>query len=158
MTSPFNIQRDNLQSTEIAQFLQEHLDDMHAESPPESVHALDLSALRQPNIHFWSMRDGLGGAVVACGALKLHNHSEAEIKSMRTAASFRGRGIATQMLNHIEQAAKANGVQTLYLETGSPDYFAPARALYSKHGFTQCGPFADYAEDPYSVFMSKKLE
>ncbi|MEO0459011.1 MAG: GNAT family N-acetyltransferase [Cyanobacteria bacterium P01_A01_bin.114] len=149
------IREDDLTSQQIADFLQEHLDEMHATTPLESVHALDLEALRAHNITFWSVWQG--DELVGCGALKALDASSGEIKSMRTARAHRGKGIASKMLEHIIQEAERRAYTCLNLETGAMPEFAPARALYTRYGFEYRGPFADYVEDPNSVFMTKKL-
>ncbi|AAN57360.2 GNAT family N-acetyltransferase [Shewanella oneidensis MR-1] len=146
---------DDLKGPEIAALLQEHLDDMRATSPPESVHALDLNGLRQPNIRFWTLWDDRN--LAGCGALKWLDAEHAEIKSMRTAATYKQQGVASQILQHLINDAKAAGVQRLSLETGSMTFFQPARSLYAKFGFELCGPFADYVLDPNSVFMTKNI-
>ncbi|MFB2775715.1 GNAT family N-acetyltransferase [Shewanella xiamenensis] len=146
---------DDLKGPEIAALLTEHLEDMRATSPPESVHALDLDGLRQPNIRFWTLWDGRN--LAGCGALKWLDSEHAEIKSMRTAATYKQQGVASQILQHLINDAKAAGVQRLSLETGSMAFFLPARSLYAKFGFELCGPFADYTLDPNSLFMTKKL-
>jgi len=146
---------DDLKGPEIAALLTEHLEDMRATSPPESVHALDLDDLRQPNIRFWTLWDGRN--LAGCGALKWLDAEHAEIKSMRTAATYKQQGVASQILQHLINDAKAAGVQRLSLETGSMAFFLPARSLYAKFGFELCGPFADYTLDPNSLFMTKKL-
>jgi len=146
---------DDLTGEDIAAFLREHMDDMVAVSPPESRHALDLDGLRTPDITFWTIRDA--GRVVACGALKALSADHGEIKSMRTSRTQRGRGIASLMLSHIIDAAKTRGYRRLSIETGSMDFFKPAHALYAKHGFEPCPPFAGYREDPNSVFMTLEL-
>jgi len=146
---------DNLKGPEIAALLTEHLEDMRATSPPESVHALDLDGLRQPNIRFWTLWDGRN--LAGCGALKWLDAEHAEIKSMRTAATYKQQGVASQILQHLINDAKAAGVQRLSLETGSMTFFQPARSLYAKFGFELCGPFADYVLDPNSVFMTKNI-
>ncbi|MFB2656423.1 GNAT family N-acetyltransferase [Shewanella xiamenensis] len=146
---------DDLKGPEIAALLTEHLEDMRATSPPESVHALDLDGLRQPNIRFWTLWDGHN--LAGCGALKWLDAEHAEIKSMRTAATYKQQGVASQILQHLINDAKAAGVQRLSLETGSMAFFQPARNLYAKFGFELCGPFADYTLDPNSLFMTKKL-
>lgn len=128
---------------------------MRATSPPESVHALNLDGLRQPNIRFWTLWDGRN--LAGCGALKWLDAEHAEIKSMRTAATYKQQGIASKVLQHLINDAKAAGVQRLSLETGSMAFFQPARNLYAKFGFELCGPFADYVLDPNSLFMTKKL-
>ena len=149
------IRLDDLQDPRIVAFLEEHLRDMRAVSPPESVHALDLDGLRQPGITFWTSWDG--DLLVGCGALKELDSTHGEIKSMRTAAACRGRGVASAMMNCIISEGAARGYSRLSLETGSEDYFAPARALYARFGFAVCEPFADYRADPNSCFMTKAL-
>jgi len=150
-----DIRVDDLSSPEIAQLLREHLDDMHRHSPPESVHALDLASLRRPDITFWSVRQG--PVLLGCGALKQLDPAHGEIKSMRTAAAHLRKGVAARMLAHILDEAKRRAYRRLSLETGSMDAFLPARRLYERHGFRYCGPFGDYVEDPYSVFMTREL-
>ncbi|QYJ79107.1 GNAT family N-acetyltransferase [Shewanella acanthi] len=146
---------DDLKGSEIAALLTEHLEDMRATSPPESVHALNLEGLRQDNIRFWTLWDG--DNLAGCGALKWLDTQHAEIKSMRTAATYKQQGVASRVLQHLINEAKAKGVERLSLETGSMDFFIPARRLYAKFGFELCGPFADYGLDPNSVFMTKRL-
>lgn len=146
---------DDLSGPAIARFLQGHVEEMRSVSPPESTHALDLDGLRKPEITFWSMMDG--PTVVGCGALKELDLSHGEVKSMRTAPDQKKRGVASRVLRHIIDEARRRGYARLSLETGSYDFFAPARALYAKHGFAYCEPFAQYREDPNSVFMTKVL-
>jgi putative acetyltransferase len=146
---------DDLTHPKVALILQEHLDDMHATSPAESVHALDLEKLRQPNIRFWTawQQDELLG----CGALKTLSAKHGEIKSMRTARQHLRKGVAGKMLEHIIQQAKAQNLLYLSLETGSQVFFHPAIKLYKSFGFQFCEPFADYKVDPNSKFMTLAL-
>jgi putative acetyltransferase len=146
---------DDLRGPEIAALLEAHLDLMRSQSPPESVHALDLDSLREPEITFWTGWDN--DELLGCGALKHWAEGEGEIKSMHTAKIARGRGIAAKILTHLEGHARDIGITRLSLETGSQDGFAPARNLYAKFGYTECPPFGDYAEDPNSTFMTKAL-
>lgn len=146
---------DDLEGEAIARFLEEHIREMRSISPPESKHALDLAGLRQPNITFWSVMDG--EVIVGCGALKELDRQQGEVKSMRTAATHRKRGVGAMMLQHIINEARRRGYQRLFLETGAMPFFAPARRLYARFGFMPCAPFADYKEDPNSVFMSLML-
>jgi len=129
---------------------------MYELSPPESVHALDVSRLRSPDVSFWTVRDG--EVLLGCGALKELNPLHGEVKSMRTPASLRRRGAGRAVLTHIVQEARARGYRRLSLETGSMEAFAPAQKLYESFGFSYCGPFADYKPDPNSVFMTLALE
>jgi putative acetyltransferase len=140
---------------DIAQLLREHLEDMHRHSPPESVHALDLDGLRKPDMTFWSLRQG--PVLLGCGALKQLDPAHGEIKSMRTVTAHLRKGVAARMLAHILDEARKRAYRRLSLETGSMDAFLPARRLYERHGFRPCGPFGDYVEDPYSVFMTREL-
>jgi putative acetyltransferase len=149
------IREDDLTGQEIADLLREHLENMHEITPPGSVHALDLTALRSPNITFWTAWQG--SELLGCGALKELDSSSGEVKSMRTAKAHRRQGVASKMLEHIIQEAERRAYDYLYLETGAFPEFAPARALYTRYGFEYRGPFADYADDPNSVFMMKKL-
>lgn len=150
-----DIRIDDLSGPEIARLLQEHLDEMFLHSPPESVHALDLETLRRPEITFWTVwKDG---ALLGCGALKALDAAHGEIKSMRTAAGHQRKGVAATLMRHILRVARERGYRRLSLETGSPDAFLPARTMYERFGFEECGPFADYVEDPYSVFMTIAL-
>jgi putative acetyltransferase len=150
------IRVDDLQGPEIRALLEEHLRNMYEVSPPESVHALDLTALRRPGITFWTAWSGR--ELLGCGALKQLDPRHGEIKSMRTAATHRRQGVGRAMLDHIVTEARARGYARLSLETGSMEAFAPARTLYQSFGFTYCGPFADYVEDPNSVFMTRSLD
>ncbi|MDH6226776.1 MULTISPECIES: GNAT family N-acetyltransferase [Streptomyces] len=141
---------------DVAALLDEHLQDMYATSPPESVHALDHGTLAGAGIVFVTAR-AADGTLLGCGALKELGPDHGELKSMRTTAAARGRGIASAVLEHLTGLAERGGYRRLSLETGVEDYFAAARRLYARHGFTECGPFADYTEDPNSVFMTKAL-
>lgn len=149
------IRADDLRGPEIAKLLAAHLDYCRASSPPESTHALDLDALRAPGITFWSGWDA--DRLMGCGALKELDDFHGEIKSMHTAAAYRGRGVALGLLKHIVEEARSRSYRRLSLETGSMAAFAPARALYARFGFITCGPFGDYILDPNSVFMTFEL-
>ncbi|MEL6505856.1 MAG: GNAT family N-acetyltransferase [Pseudomonadota bacterium] len=149
------IQPDALQGSEIAALLETHLDLMRSVSPPESVHALDLDALRADHITFWSAR--LEGDLVGCVALSELNPTHGEIKSMHTRQVRRGTGIGQALYDTLEKEARSRSYERLSLETGSTDDFLPARRLYARNGFEECGPFADYELDPFSTFMTKVL-
>ncbi|MEU0505701.1 GNAT family N-acetyltransferase [Nocardia sp. NPDC005998] len=146
---------DDLSGPEVAALLTQHLAEMYDNSPADSVHALDLDALRGPAITFWSAWED--SELAGCGALNQLDATHGEIKSMRTATDRTGRGIAATLLGHLIAEARARGYHRLSLETGASDYFAPAQRLYARHGFEVCPPFADYLEDPHSVFMTRTL-
>jgi putative acetyltransferase len=150
------IRVDDLAGSEIRALLAEHLHNMHQLSPPESVHALDLNDLRKPEITFWTV--WFQGELLGCGALKELTPAHGEIKSMRTASAHRRKGVGRAMLQHIIAEARNRSYTRLSLETGSMPAFEPARSLYESFGFTYCSRFADYIEDPNSVFLTRTLE
>jgi putative acetyltransferase len=149
------IKIDDLRGSEIAALLEEHLQNMYLITPPESVHALDIEALRKPEITFWSAWED--SVLYGCGALKQINPAHGEVKSMRTVSLYRRKGIASALLTHIIDVSKQRGYKKLNLETGSMKEFNPARTMYEKFGFSYCDPFEGYSEDPNSVFMVKYL-
>ena len=149
------IELDDPARPDVFALLEEHLRSMHELSPPESVHALDVSRLKSPDIAFWTVRDG--NTLLGCGALKELDPEHGEVKSMRTPAALRRRGAGRAVLSHILQEARARGYRRLSLETGSMDAFVPAQMLYESFGFSYCGPFAGYKPDPNSVFMTLEL-
>ena len=128
---------------------------MRQMSPPESVHALDLSGLLKPEITFWTIWSN--GELLGCGALKELTPAHGEIKSMRTSSAHRRQGVARAMLEHIMAEGRRRSYARLSLETGSMPAFEPARRLYESFGFTYCPPFADYTDDPNSVFLTRTL-
>lgn len=152
-----HLRLDDLSDPRIAAFLEEHLADMRRVSPPESVHALDLDRLRQPGIRFWTLWSDDTDELLGTGALKQLDATHAEVKSMRTRATRRGQGLGGLMLLHLMDQAGASGITRLSLETGSQDFFAPARALYERHGFVSCEPFGDYHPDPNSAFYTRTI-
>lgn len=146
---------DDLSSGKVIKLLEEHLSDMYANSPPESIHALDVDSLKSPEITFFSC--WFGDELQGCLAIKQLTSKHIELKSMRTSNTARKSGVASHLLTHVMSIASENGYRTVSLETGSQEFFKPARNLYEKFGFRYCGPFADYKEDPYSRFMTKEL-
>ena len=149
------IRAGGLDRPEVVALLREHLRGMTLHSPPESIHALDLETLSKPDITFWSAWEG--SELMGCGAMKELDPLHGEIKSMRTVAAHLRKGVATRLLQHIIAEAKHRSYKRLSLETGSMEAFAPAHRLYASFGFEPCGPFADYIEDPYSVFMTRNI-
>lgn len=146
---------DDLRGPEIAALLSEHLHCMADVSPAESRHALDLEALRRPEITFWTAWDGV--ELAGCAALKELDVRRGEVKSMRTDSAHLRKGVAATLLEYLLTEARRRDYRQLSLETGSMSYFEPARRLYRRFGFRSCGPFATYREDPNSVFMTREL-
>lgn len=151
-----DIRVDDVRSQEVIELIREHLESMAPTAPPESRHALDLDGLRGPDVTLWAMWDG--AELAGIGALKRLSQTHAEIKSMRTAKPYLRRGVASRLLSHMMREAKSSGYSRLSLETGSMEYFQPARALYASFGFAPCAPFGDYLVDPNSVFMTLTID
>jgi putative acetyltransferase len=146
---------DDLSGPPIRALISRHLAGMHEHSPPESVHAFDIDKLRSPGVTFWSA--WVGEELAGCGALKRLDDARGEIKSMRVADAFLGRGVGRAMLAFIMEEARGRGMRSLWLETGSAAAFAPALKLYQSAGFVRCGPFDGYLEDPFSIFLTREL-
>lgn len=150
-----NIRIDELSDQRVIKFLQDHLQHMREITPPGCVHALDIDALKRPEVTFWTVWDEQ--TLICCGALKELDPQHAELKSMRTAPAHLEQGVASVLLNHIISEAKNRNYKRLSLETGSYEAFLPARNLYEKFGFSYCGPFSDYTTSSNHVFMTIQL-
>ncbi len=155
MSPPLRFLLDDLSGAPTRALISRHLAGMHASSPPESVHAFDVDRLRQSGVTFWSA--WVGEEIAGCGALKVLDSERGELKSMRVADAFLGRGIGRAILEHLLAEARARGLRSVWLETGSTPAFVPALQLYQSAGFRFCGPFGDYWEDPFSRFMTREL-
>jgi putative acetyltransferase len=155
MSLPLNFRLDDLSGEPTRALIARHLAGMRANSPPESVHALEIDKLRGPDVTFWSV--WLEKEIAGCGALKRLDARQGEIKSMRVADAFLGRGVGRALLEHLIGEARARGMERLWLETGSSAAFIPALRLYESAGFVRCGPFNGYTDDPFSVFMTRAI-
>lgn len=146
---------DDLSRQPVRDLVARHLAGMHAQSPPESVHALAREGLKAPSIRFWSAWSGQ--TLAGMGALRRIDAENGEIKSMRVADAFLGQGVGRAILERLLAEARGMGLAALWLETGTVDGFIPARTLYESVGFTACGPFDSYGPDPFSVFMTLRI-
>jgi putative acetyltransferase len=155
VTLPLTFRLDDLSGEPTRALIARHLAGMRANSPPESIHALDIEKLRAPDVTFWSV--WVGEEIGGCGALKRLDTRRGELKSMRVADAFLGRGVGRALLDHLIAEARARGIESLWLETGSVPAFVPALKLYESAGFVRCGPFDGYTDDPFSVFMTRAI-
>jgi len=155
MSDKLEIRPDDLSGEATRALIARHLKGMYETSPPESVHAFDIDKLKDPSVTFWSV--WIGGEIAGCGALKDMGRDRGEIKSMRVADKFLGRGVGRAILEHIMDEAQRRGMKTLWLETGSSAAFKPALSLYASKGFKRCGPFEGYTDDPFSIFMTRAV-
>lgn len=155
MGTHYHVIEDNLSGAEVAALLQLHLDEMYQWSPADKVHAMPIERLRAPDVTFYSAWDG--DMLAAVGAIKHLGAARGELKSMRAAPAYRGKGAGKAILLHLLAEAKRRGYSWLGLETGGIEQFLPARRLYESHGFAECPAFADYVSDEWSMCMSRTL-
>jgi putative acetyltransferase len=155
LDSVMRITLGDLTDPRVVDLLRHHLASARAHTAPGSAHALDIEGLQSPDVTLWTAWDR--DTLLAIAALKRLADHHGEVKSMHTASSTRRKGIGSAMLHHIITVARSRGMSRLSLETGSWDYFQPAVALYRKHGFVESRPFADYVQDPNSVFLTLDL-
>lgn len=148
------IEPGDLTDPDVVAFLEAHVAQLRSMGPPESTHVLDLAGLQTPDVRFYAAYDG---ELVGCAALKDLGDGHAELKSMRTAPHRIREGIAARLLGHVLEEARAAGFTRVSLETGSYAFFAPAHALYRRHGFVDCEPFGDYRSDPLSIYLTRAL-
>jgi putative acetyltransferase len=151
----YRIAPDDPLRPEIAALLDLHLTEMHRWSPACKVHAMPAERLREPDVTFFAAWDG--DSLAAVGALKELDPARGELKSMRAAPEYRGKGAGQAVLLHLMNEARRRGYAWLGLETGRPEPFQPAAALYRKHGFAECAPFGNYVSDEFSICMDRKL-
>jgi putative acetyltransferase len=146
---------EDLSQDDVCAVLVTHLAFAREVTPPDDVHALDFSGLKDPAVTLFSARDA--GALRALGAIKMLGEGHAELKSMHTVEGVRGQGIGKAMVEHLLSIARVRRCTRVSLETGAMEAFAPARALYAKTGFVPCGPFGEYVASSYSVYMTLSL-
>lgn len=149
------VHEGKLDDPRVIALLEVHAGGMLANSPPGTTHFLDLAKLKTPDITFLSAWEG--ETLLGIGAVKQLDGETGEIKSMRTAEAALGRGVGTAILRHIIGLARERGYAALKLETGTGDAFDPAHALYARHGFVPCPPFADYAATDFNRFFALNL-
>jgi putative acetyltransferase len=144
-----------LDHEDVLGLLAQHFAEMRAGSPPSACHVLPADGLKDPAIRFFTLRED--GVLLGCGALKRLGPGHGEIKSMRTADAALGRGVGKAMLDHLVATAKQEGMSRISLETGSTEQFAAANRLYEKEGFERTGPFAGYADTPFTRFFTREI-
>lgn len=155
MIDGLTITEDDLSGEDVRALIAYHLSGMHAESPACKVHALPLEKLRQPGVTFYAAREH--GALAAIGAIKHLDETHGELKSMRAAPEWRGRGVGEAMLVHLLGVARRRGYARVSLETGRTEAFAPAVALYRKYGFKNCEAFEEYVVDDFSQCLTLSI-
>jgi putative acetyltransferase len=150
------IEIDDVTRPQVLALLEEHLRNMYELSPPDAVFAFDAGKLRAPGVVFWTAWEDQD--LLGCAALKELSPTQGEVKSMRTPAVLRRRGVGRALLDHILDVSRQRGYRQLFLETGNHPAFTPAHMLYRSAGFRECGPFGTYRDNGFSVFMTLPLD
>ena len=145
----------NFDNPEVNQLLKKHFIELRSVSSEGSVHVLDIEGLQDKSIKFWSIYEN--DALIGCGALKFLDLKHGELKSIRVADPFRNRGYGKKIIKVLIEKSRQLNIQKISIETGSGEFFLPARKLFKSSGFAVCKPFSHYAEDPNSCYMSLKL-
>ena len=143
---------NNFDHPEVNELLKKHFIELRSVSPEGSTHVLDIPSLKIPSIKFWSLWENIN--LIGCGALKFLDENHGEFKSIRIADKFRKNGLGIKIINHLINEAKKLNIKKISVETGSGDFFLPARKLFKNCGFETCKPFAHYKEDPNSCYFS----
>lgn len=149
------IAEDDLAGEAIRELVALHLSGMHAHSPACKVHALPVEKLRQPDVTFFSAWNG--DELAGMGAIRHIDATHGELKSMRVAPAWLGKGVGEAVLVHLLEVAQKRGYSRVSLETGRGPAFEPALGLYRKHGFVDCDAFADYVLDDFSQCMTRSI-
>ena len=142
----------NFDNPEVNELLVKHFIELRSVSPEGNTHVLDIAGLKDPSIKFWSLCEQ--DQLIGCGALKFLNKNHGEFKSIRVADKFRKKGNGIKVINHLINKAKKLNIKKISLETGTGDFFTPARRLFDKFGFKTCEPFAHYKKDPEACYMN----
>ena len=146
---------NNFDDPKVNELLTKHFIELRSVSPDDSCHVLDIEGLKHPTIKFWSFWDN--NQLIGCGALKFIDKSHGEFKSIRIEDKYRRKGMSSEIISHLIEQAKKNGIKKLSIETGAGKFFEPARKLFKKFGFKTCDPFANYKEDPNSCYFNLEI-
>ena len=145
----------NFDNPEVFELLTKHFIELRAASPEGSAHVLDIPGLKVPSIKFWSLWENQ--KLVGSGALKFLDNEHGEFKSIRVHDNFRNKGYGKKIIKVLVEKSRQLNIQKISVETGSGEFFLPARKLFKNSGFTECKPFSHYVDDPNSCYMSLKL-
>ena len=146
---------NNFDHPEVNDLLIKHFIELRSVSPEGSAHVLDIPGLKVSSIKFWSLWEE--NQLIGCGALKFLDETHGEFKSIRVADKFRGKGTGEKIISHLIVEAKKISIKKLSVETGTGEFFSPARKLFQKFGFKKCEPFAHYKEDPNSCYFDLEI-
>ena len=145
----------NFDHPEVNELLTKHFIELRAASPEGSAHVLDIPGLKTPSIKFWSLWEN--DKLMGCGALKFLDKDHGEFKSIRVHDDFRNKGNGIKVIDHLIYEAKKLDIKRISIETGSGNFFEPARKLFKKCKFEPCEPFAHYKVDVNSLYLTKLI-
>jgi putative acetyltransferase len=145
----------DFESPQLLALLRLHLAGMHANSPPESVNAFELSGLQASDVSVYTA--WRADKLLGMAALRELDADTGEIKSMRTDPAHLREGVAQALLDHVLNVANERGYRRLSLETGSGEAFEPALALYHKYGFVNGEAFGGYETTSFNQFLHLDL-
>ena len=145
----------NFDNIEVDKLLRKHFIELRSVSPAGSTHVLDIDGLKDSSIKFWSLWEN--EKLMGCGALKFLNQNHGEFKSIRVANQYRGKGYGQKIIAHLIKEAKELKIKKISIETGSGEFFKPARSLFKNFGFKKCEPFGHYKTDPNSCYMTLEI-
>ncbi len=143
---------NNFDHPEVNELLKKHFIELRSVSPKGSTHVLDIPGLKVSSIKFWSLWEN--EKLIGCGALKFLDENHGEFKSIRIVDEFRKNGFGIKIIDHLINEAKKLNIRKISVETGSGNFFSPARKLFESYGFKTCEPFAHYKKDPNSCYFS----
>ena len=146
---------NNFEDPYVNDLLNKHFIELRTVSPKGSTHVLDIPGLKVPSIKFWSLWEN--ESLIGCGALKFLEGNHGEFKSIRVSDKFRNKGLGKKIIIYLIKEAKNLNIKKISVETGSGNFFKPARKLFKKCGFKTCGPFAHYKEDPNSCYFDLEI-
>jgi putative acetyltransferase len=97
----------------------------------------------------------VGGRAVACAAWRPLGDRVAELRRMYVRPSYRGRGIARQLICWVEEEALATGRPTVRLDIDP--LLEAAIGLYLSSGYQPIPAYGEYAGTPGHVCFEKRL-
>ena len=124
----------NFDNPEVNQLLKKHFIELRSVSPQGSTHVLDIEGLQDKSIKFWSIYEN--DELIGGGALKFLDPNHGELKSIRVADPFRNKGYGKKIIKVLIDKYQKLNIQKISVETGSGEFFLPARKLFKNSGFT----------------------
>ena len=97
----------------------------------------------------------MDGVAVGCAGLKKYNDSDVEIKRVWVEPDYRGRHIATELMDRIEDKAREMAFKRAVLQTRP--IMEDAVGLYEKRGYELIGNYPPYDKLEGAICMALNL-